>query len=376
MPTELEQENRRLRRQLKTFVAQARENEAKLQRFNNQELQLIGAASIPELISLVLQGYPRTFQLDSISLLLLDPEYELQRLLQSEGVPAEQTSGLLLEPDASSLRSLFPTPPAPRLGTYQRELHRRLFPSRSVPLHSCALLPLLRHGELIGSLNMGSADPARFISGSGTDFLERLAAVLAISLENCTNHQRLKRIGLTDPLTGINNRRYFDQRMLEEVARAQRAQTPLACMFLDLDHFKQINDRHGHQTGDRVLQELALLFSTELRQSDILCRYGGEEFVVLLPGTTLKECQEIAERLRQGVERHHFRRQTTPALRLSVSIGIAALQAVHGESHETQADALLASADKAVYEAKSAGRNRVMLNSPAAVLKHPSVAEN
>lgn len=376
MPSELEQENRRLQRQLKTFVAQARENETKLQRFNNQELQLIGAASIPELVSLVLQGYPQTFQLDSISLLLLDPEYELQRLLKSEGVPTEQTSGLLLEPDASSLHAQFPTPPAPRLECYRSHNHQRLFPMQSAPLQSCARLPLLRHGELIGSLNMGSADPARFINGSGTDFLERLAAILAICLENCTNHQRLKRIGLTDPLTGINNRRYFDQRMQEEVARGQREQSPLACMFLDLDHFKQINDRHGHQTGDRVLQELALLFSTELRQSDVLCRYGGEEFVVLLPATTLEECQEIAERLRQGVERHHFRRQTSPALRLTVSIGVTCLQAAHGEGHQGQAEALLAASDRAVYEAKKAGRNRVVVTSPTPVQRRHSVTGN
>jgi diguanylate cyclase (GGDEF)-like protein len=354
-------ENKKLHRQLKAFVAQARENEAKLQRFNDQELQLISATSIPELIRLILQQYPRTFRLDCISLTLIDPEYELARMLEDSGLTLEQIPGLQIETDASALQRDFTDTLRPRLGPFVESAHAHRFTPQPSPIRSCAILPLIRRGELIGALNMGSYHPERFLAGSGTEFLERLAAIVAVCLENCANHQRLKQIGMTDPLTRVNNRRYFDQRLGEEVSLAMRQQQALSCMFLDLDHFKRINDSYGHRAGDRVLQEIAKVIATELRHSDVFCRYGGEEFVILLPATDMRESKDIAERIRQMVEAHTFRISDTETLLLTLSIGINCLSVDDGNgAPEALSEGLIARADHAVYQAKSAGRNRVV----------------
>lgn len=360
MENDLESENKQLRRQLKAFVAQARENEAKLQRFKEYELALISATSVAELFHLVLDVYPETFHLDCISLLLLDPEYELIRMMESDGTQLENFPGLLVETEIATLKAYFPNNLLPRIGPYNDGgLH--LFPPQPSPVHSHACLPLLRNGELVGVLNLGSFDAQRFVPGSGTEFLERLAAIVAICLDNCANHQRVRQLGLTDPLTQVNNRRYFDQRLGEEAARVQRHGQPLSCMFLDVDHFKRINDTQGHQAGDKVLQQVARLIGKQLRHSDILSRYGGEEFVVLLPNTPQEVGSEIAERIRQSVAVHGFDiGGGEPPLSLTISIGTSCLLEIPTESeNEEYAQSLVSCADQAVYQAKEAGRNRV-----------------
>lgn len=360
MENDLENENKQLRRQLKAFVAQARENEAKLQRFKEYELALISATSIAELFHLVLNIYPETFHLDCISLILLDPEYELIRMMESGGTQLEDFPGLLVETEIDTLQAYFPTNLLPRIGP-DNDGGLHLFPPQPHPVRSHACLPLLRKDELVGILNLGSFDPQRFVPGSGTEFLERLAAIVAICLDNCANHQRVRQLGLTDPLTQVNNRRYFDQRLGEEATRVQRHQQPLSCMFLDVDHFKRINDTQGHQAGDRVLQQVAKLIGKQLRHSDILSRYGGEEFVVLLPNTPQEIGNEIAERIRQSVAVHQFEiGGGEPPLSLTISIGLSCLQHIPGElAPDEHAHCLVACADQAVYQAKETGRNRV-----------------
>ena len=217
----------------------------------------------------------------------------------------------------------------------------------------------MRYGELIGSLNLGSNDPERFVAGSATDFLQRLATIVAICLENATNHERIKRIGLTDSLTGVNNRRFFDQRLGEEVARAQRSGEPLACLFLDIDHFKRINDRHGHRVGDRVLSEVAGMIREQLRSTDVLGRYGGEEFSALLVNARKEKALEIAERIRGVIEAKHFEREDGGWLSVTISIGVSSLPATI-EGNGNIAEELVDRADQALYLAKNAGRNRVI----------------
>ena len=214
---------------------------------------------------------------------------------------------------------------------------------------------------MIGSLNIASRAEDRLVPGMATDFIQRLAAIVAISLENVINNERLKHIGLTDPLTGAHNRRYLEQRLCEEVSRAQRQGHPLACLFLDIDHFKQVNDSYGHQVGDRVLREVAERIKAQLRLSDTLGRYGGEEFIVLLVNADRNTASVIAERIRQGTAERVFTIDDQHSLPVTLSIGIATLLEHNpAESIETVTQNLVAHADQALYRAKENGRNRVM----------------
>lgn len=164
--------------------------------------------------------------------------------------------------------------------------------------------------------------------------------------------QELHRLATSDALTGLANRRHFMERMEQERARAKRFNTRCGLMMVDLDHFKQINDRFGHATGDRVLKAFAHTATSRLRQIDIIGRIGGEEFAILLPGTDLAGAEILAERLRLAVAEITF--ADLDALQVTTSIGITLITA-----QDDEVDTPLSRADKAVYAAKHNGRNRV-----------------
>ncbi len=203
-------------------------------------------------------------------------------------------------------------------------------------------------------------DKDRFNEEAGADFLQHLAAVIAVCIDNNVSREHLKYLGLIDNLTGVNNRRFFDQRLLEETARVKRSGTPMSCLFVDVDYFKNINDNHGHQTGDQVLRYIARIIRDRVRTIDIVARYGGEEFTVILPQSTQSKALEIAERIRHKIAGSPFCRDDT-SIGLTASIGISTLlpQQCDGEI-ESITRKFVEQADQALYTAKNNGRNRTV----------------
>ena len=302
----------------------------------------------------MLQEYKNAYDLDAVTLVLADPEHEIAHFLEFEMRGGSDLPGLVL------LELLDTTETQPCLGAFDNTKTSALFVPWPSGCLSMAQLPLLSRGELIGNLNLASSKPDRFAADNGTQFLERLTDIFSLCLENALNHERLKQAGLTDPLTGVNNRRYFDSRCSDEVSHAQRHGTPLACMFLDLDKFKRINDSLGHQAGDEVLRQAAQLIKLQLRCHDIIARYGGEEFVVLLPQTALAQACEIAERIRSTMAEHPFGLSPSEKLNVTLSIGVSMLADRHSEEQKSSAQELVSAADAALYQAKAGGRNRVV----------------
>ncbi len=359
MSTDEAAENSKLRRQLKAYISQAQQNEQKLVRFQEQELQFISANGLAELINTLFYDYRRNFSLDAVTLLLIDPEFEIRRILENLGLH-DKHPDLLFCDDASEIMQLFPNEPLARLGRCDDSSKQLLFPHHDSSLTSMAVFPLVRNRQLIGCLNIGSLQQERFIQGSATDFLERLAAIVAVCFENALNHERIKLLGLLDPLTGIHNRRYFDERLDEEISRSLRQNRALSCLFLDIDHFKQVNDVYGHHIGDLVLQDVANLIKTQMRQSDVLARFGGEEFAVLLVQTDQQLATEIAERIRLQIDSHKVTLDDSTTLSVTISIGCTTLDSTAEELVATQASQqLLMRADEALYRSKQQGRNQV-----------------
>ena len=173
-----------------------------------------------------------------------------------------------------------------------------------------------------------------------------------------TAETKLVEMATQDFLTGLLSRRETFRRLDEELQRSGRLATPFSVLLLDLDHFKQVNDVHGHSAGDLVLQAVAAALRQGVRPYDLCCRYGGEEFLVILPETALEDAAGIAERLRRDIENLKITAAKETALQITASIGAAALL-----GHET-IDQLIARADEAMYNAKSSGRNRVCLAEP------------
>lgn len=353
-------ETRQLKQHLRDLVDQARKNEEKMRRFQAIELQLISAANMLELIETILYDYREAFHLDALTLMLVDPTNEFERILKDDNTDPEDHPNLLFSRSQEEIQLLDSLSIFPTLGRYKKRTHTVLFPNAHPRPETIAILPLVRHGKLIGCMNLGSYQSDRFENGSATDFLERIAAIVAISLENTLNSERLKRTGLTDPLTRINNRRFFDQRLGEEVSRAHRNAEPLSCLFFDVDHFKKINDNYGHQAGDQVLAEVASLIAIQMRTSDVLARYGGEEFSALLSDTDVGKAMEIAERIRQNIEEHPFKIDQHTAINITLSIGVSTLIPDGDQSGlKTYASWLVGYADRALLQAKETGRNQV-----------------
>ena len=171
----------------------------------------------------------------------------------------------------------------------------------------------------------------------------------------------IQRESITDPLTGIYNRRYLDHRLEEEVSRSQRYNLPFSMLMLDIDHFKRVNDTHGHQAGDLILKTFSRIILDTLRESDIVARYGGEEFLIILPNTGEPGALAMAERLRNMVEEYEFalpenKEENTRSISITVSIGVASYS-----SEISEYRSLIENADRALYRAKSAGRNKVVV---------------
>lgn len=357
MPVDAEGEIGQLRAQLSGMLAQVRYNERLMRRLQLFELKLIQAQGMRELADALFSDYRRAFALDVVTLVLVDPEYVLRRMLLDAGIEPQSVVGLSFLDDEQTLRLRLDADGAPVLGAFDPSRHAVFFPGAGPALASVALLPLARSQQLRGSLNLGSADGGRFVAGMATDFMERLAAIVAICLENVANQERLRHLGMTDPLTGVYNRRYFDQRLHEEANRALRSGQPLCCMMLDVDHFKRINDVFGHAAGDVVLREMTLHIKAQLRTSDVMARYGGEEFAVLLTQTEIGAALAIAERIRQTVADARFVIAGGTSLAVTLSLGVAILDRTR--EPDTAAAALVAEADAAMYRAKNGGRNRV-----------------
>lgn len=189
-----------------------------------------------------------------------------------------------------------------------------------------------------------------------SDLLELLRADLGLALNNALAHDRLERLAAVDPLTDVYNRRFGTARLQEEFSRATRAESPLAALMIDIDHFKLVNDTYGHLVGDRVLRAVAHACRRVLREGDVLVRFGGEEFLALLPGAGEQDVLAIAERARRAVS-ETLVHEGEQSIRVTVSVGATTNRSRGADSP----DGLVAVADGALYAAKEAGRDRLVL---------------
>ncbi|WP_338770095.1 DUF484 family protein [Massilia sp. METH4] len=358
LPDDLAAENRALRERMAWMLEQAERNHAIMMRHQAFDLEIVGATSFPELIGSIFRTLPAISELESVTLSLVDEGADIRTVMERLGVDFAAFPDLLFVAGSGQL-GLEPAP-RPRLGSFDAARDSRHFPGATA-LQSVAVVPLLRNKRVIGTLNLGSADPARFTPSLGTDFVEHMASIIAICLENVISNEMLKYIGLTDSLTGVYNRRYLDRRLLEEIARARRQRYDLSFMYIDIDHFKRINDTLGHQGGDEVLREVAARIKAELRLSDALARFGGEEFVVLLIDADLDSAAFVAERIRAGISSAMIDLPGSLKVSITGSIGVASLSGTAADgSAETAARELIAQADEALYQAKAGGRDRVV----------------
>jgi diguanylate cyclase (GGDEF)-like protein len=225
--------------------------------------------------------------------------------------------------------------------------------------HALLLLPLLAGDAVLGILIVGHHDPARAFDDDDVQLLTLFAQQATIALHNARLFAEVQRLATTDSLTGLHNRRSFFEAARRSWEHAVRYGAPLSVLMLDIDHFKRVNDHLGHLAGDQVLQAVAYGCLTTLRAVDVVARYGGEEIVIVLPETNSQQAWFVAERLRRALSEQAITTDRGPVM-LTVSLGVASMATLLPLSLEQ----LIERADQALYAAKRAGRNRVILWSP------------
>lgn len=313
------------------------------------------------------------FEIEVSILSILDFEGLLERLLseirEKFGIPCVWISLIEKSEISDLVQTLaFSKDLKERLNLIDRKTFLRLTDNRTTPLllngdlhpfhpmlpkgqlnfiRSLAVSPITLHGEIIGSLNQADFSPLRYRPGMDTQLLEQLAVKVSICLSNVIAHERLKWQAVRDPLTDLLNRRIMETVLNREFKRAQRYKSPLSLAFIDMDDFKIVNDRFGHECGDALLQYVAGQLVEITRDSDVVARYGGDEFVIILPGTPVQEASKLLQRLQQ-----HFRdkpmRYDERAIAASISFGVASMT----DQNVADPESLLRAADAMLYNIK------------------------
>ncbi len=271
---------------------------------------------------------------------------QIVRTYRDMGMAAKDSSldGFLFEPETASLPRWWPLPLAGLLA-----------------LLAAAAFLAWRFRRARNALATEVAERNAVLARLGDDEQQLRTAIsrLEEQIEQTRQLQsKLQELAVRDGLTGLYNRRYLDETLERELARARRDRAPLSLIMLDLDHFKQLNDTHGHQAGDEMLKALASLLTTNVRAEDVVCRYGGEEFVVLLPAMPVEAARDRAEQWREAFEVIKVRCGEI-TLQGTISLGVAAFPR-HGDT----AEELTRHCDRALYRAKREGRNRVAVFEP------------
>jgi diguanylate cyclase (GGDEF)-like protein len=243
--------------------------------------------------------------------------------------------------------------------TFQIE-NRKLRPKQMVmdpkaTLKSHLTLPLVIEGEVLGCITLNSDQPNAF-DAQDLQFFSVIGYQIAATLKHFQRLSSIKNIANYDTLTGLYNRRYFEERLGLDAQKSFYGGTPLSLVMADIDHFKKVNDTFGHTEGDRVLFEIANLLKASVRKKDTVARYGGEEFILILPEAGLGEASMIAERIRKLVEGTPFE-IANARINLTVSMGISNFPSNRAKSKEE----LVKMADEALYDAKRGGRNKVCI---------------
>ncbi|HEV2400305.1 MAG TPA: diguanylate cyclase [Candidatus Sulfotelmatobacter sp.] len=222
--------------------------------------------------------------------------------------------------------------------------------------HSYLCVPILAQGEAFGILHIQATDEAPTFGDADLSFKTTFASQVGLSVANIRLREALQAQSTKDPLTGLHNRRYLTEMLDREIRRAIRSEQHLGVLILDLDHFKKFNDTFGHEGGDAVLRETAAFLTRSIRAEDFVCRYGGEEFVIVLPTADLRAAQSRADRIREKLHEMSVLQGGRSLGPITASFGVAALP-----DHGLTQQELLQAADAALYRAKRQGRDRVVV---------------
>lgn len=325
-----------------------RRRASQLEAINAIAQQMTAVLDLTELLAKVCVLVQQAFRVSQVSVLLKDDGDLVMRASHGTFRPRVLAGGRLPAGDGPWGRAL--------------EAHKTFIRDEAAAKDSRLYLesssqmciPLVSFGEALGVLVLDSDRRGAF-NVNDTQPLESVADICATAIQNAHYVERVKQLAYLDGLTGIFNRRFFELRIAEEIERARRFGIGLGVVMLDIDQFKRLNDEFGHLLGDEVLRQVSSILQQQVRKIDVVCRYGGEEFAILLSQTSSEQAVAVAEKLRRIVENWEFPGVPRP---VTISAGAA-----NYPENGTTRDELVQAADAGLYAAKQAGRNRVCVTS-------------
>jgi len=331
---------------IEKILERVKRNEEIERKFFEVEARILSILNFKDLFEILLTEIRKKFDIPYVWLSLMQ-ENRVARLIRehvSTGIVDNKLN--IIDPD--TFQDLIGHHARPVLVNGDLAAYYKLFPDHEKYLvRSLALVPLTHENGVIGSLNCGDYAPERYQPGMDVSLLERLSVILSICISNVTAHEKLRLAASRDPLTGLVNRRVMEMILKREFSRALRYETPLAVAFLDLDDFKSLNDRYGHEFGDTVLRYVGNQLVRMSRDSDIVTRFAGDEFVLILPGNRHDDASQMVQRL------NHYLSKNPPVhegekVHVSLSFGVAHIQ----DAGVQDPASLLKRADVRLYEAK------------------------
>lgn len=331
-----------------------KENETLLKKFFAVEKKILSILSFKDLFEVLLTEIKEQFNIpfvwlslikNSDTLVLIDSMHRLDNFKKSSINIIEKNLFFALIGNQTE----------PVLANKELKPYFKLLPEgKNYLIKSLAIAPIMMDGEIIGSLNHADASENRFHPDMDTFLLEQLAAKVSLCLSNVTAHEKLEFLAYHDPLTGLLNRRVMETALKREAGRAERYKMPLSVVFLDLDYFKTVNDKFGHETGDKLLVHLARNLEKKSRETDIVARFAGDEFVIILPETDGRQAEALMNRIKLHLDQTPLIEGET-AIPVSTSFGIASMEDISLD--ENAAPTLLKKADERLYIKKEA-RNK------------------
>ncbi|MFQ5543797.1 MAG: GGDEF domain-containing protein [Nitrospiria bacterium] len=344
------EENKRLKQEL-------RQKNRELSYFVNIGKELAGILEFNKVIRVILSAARRLIRCEDWSLLLRDETsnlfyYKLGKRASMKVLKTiryklgEGPVGWVAKKGLPLLISDF---------SKQRRFQDKNFYSH-IEIRSLLCLPIKANDQVIGVVQMiNRLGPASFTE-SDLHILANLIEQASLTIERSDLYKKMSELVTTDDLTHLYNLRYLDRVLESEIMRCQRYGTSLSFIFIDLDHFKQVNDHHGHLLGSQVLVEVAEILTKNLRDVDIIARYGGDEFVAVLPETAVDQAGRVSERICSAIRRYQFLKRQGLSLKITASLGVSGVP-----DHADNKKDLIYFADKAMYQAKNTGRDRVCL---------------
>lgn len=355
---------KRLKAENKRLKAELSRRTKELSFFVDSGKALTSALEVRKVLRIILQRAQRLIKCEAWSLLLIRDEKELEFVATkgNRGSGKSKRNAIKIGEGIVGWVARTGNSVISRDVQKDRRFQKNVDQVPPLVTRSVLCVPIVNKKQVVGVLEMINKVGDEPFNEKDKELLALLVDQAAIAMERASLYQQMSDLAVTDDLTKLFNFRHLDQRLDHEIARCQRYGSVLSLIFLDMDYFKQVNDNQGHLMGSRVLIEVAQILANSLRSVDVIARYGGDEFVVLLPETSGKTALRITQRLQRAITEHEFLKEEGLKILLTASFGISS----YPEHARVKKD-LIRLADQAMYRAKNTGRNRICVSEGGAL---------